>query len=189
MAASHMPNSLGIEPGQVAPDFELPNANKNLGKDILSLSEIMGDNGAIITFTCNHCPYVVGSESRIEKMAMKARENNIGFIGINSNDPVNYESDSLPNMVKRASRGMSYAYLHDADQSIATLYGAERTPEFYLINASGNVVYRGRLDDSPRDPAHATTSELSDAIDLLVAGKEITDNRTQSIGCSVKWKV
>ncbi len=184
-----MQTSNGIEPGQAAPNFELPNANKSLGKETLSLTDVMGINGAIITFTCNHCPYVVGSESRIEMMAAKARGNNIGFVGINSNDPINYESDSWPNMVKRASKGMSYAYLHDADQSIATLYGAERTPEFYLINAAGNVVYRGRLDDSPRDPSHATTSELSDAVDLLIAGKEIIDNRTQSIGCSVKWKI
>ena len=189
MLALYMPTSLGIEPGQQAPFFQLPNANKNVDSNILSLTEIMGSNGAIITFTCNHCPYVVGSESRIEKIAAKARENNIGFIGINSNDPVNYESDSWPNMVKRASKGMTYAYLHDADQSIATLYGAERTPEFYFVNASGTVVYRGRLDDSPRDPAHATTSELSDAIDSLVSGKEISESRTQSIGCSIKWKV
>ena len=81
MLASYMTTSSGIEPGQKAPFFQLPNANNNLGSSTLSLTEIMGSNGAIITFTCNHCPYVVGSESRIEKMAKKARENNIGFIG------------------------------------------------------------------------------------------------------------
>ena len=184
-----MSASSGIEPSQKAPSFELPNANQNLGTESISLSDAMGSNGLIIAFTCNHCPYVVGSESRIEDMAMKARENNIGFVGINSNDPINYESDSWPNMVKRASKGMSYAYLHDADQSIATIYGAQRTPEFYLIDSAGNVVYRGRLDDSPRDPSHATTSELSDAIDSLVAGEKIAEARTESIGCSVKWKI
>ena len=184
-----MSASSGIEPSQKAPSFELPNANQKLGPESISLSSAMGSNGIIIAFTCNHCPYVVGSESRIEDMAMKARENNIGFVGINSNDPINYESDSWPNMVKRASKGMSYAYLHDADQSIATIYGAQRTPEFYLINPTGNVVYRGRLDDSPRDPSHATTSELSDAIDSLVAGEQIAEARTESIGCSVKWKI
>jgi len=184
-----MSASIGIEPSQKAPSFELPNANQNLGPESISLSSAMGSNGIIIVFTCNHCPYVVGSESRIEDMALKARENNIGFVGINSNDPINYESDSWPNMVKRASKGMSYAYLHDADQSIATIYGAQRTPEFYLINSAGSVVYRGRLDDSPRDPSHATTSELSDAIDSLIAGEEIAEARTESIGCSVKWKI
>jgi peroxiredoxin len=184
-----MSTSSGIEPSQKAPSFELPNANQNSGSESISLSGAMGSNGIIIVFTCNHCPYVVGSESRIEDMALKARENNIGFVGINSNDPVNYESDSWPNMVKRASKGMSYAYLHDADQSIATIYGAKRTPEFYLINTLGNVVYRGRLDDSPRDPSHATTSELSDAIDSLISGEQIAQERTESIGCSVKWKI
>ena len=74
---------------------------------------------------------------------MKARENNIGFVGINSNDPINYESDSWPNMVKRASKGMSYAYLHDADQSIATIYGAQRTPEFYLIDSCRKCCLQG----------------------------------------------
>ena len=94
-----MSTSNGIEPGQKAPLFELPNANSDLGSGNLSLSTTMGNNGLIIAFTCNHCPYVVGSESRIEKMALKAKENGIGFVGINSNDPVNYESDSWLNML------------------------------------------------------------------------------------------
>ena len=92
-------------------------------------------------------------------------------------------------MVKRAKSGMSYAYLVDETQEIAKNYGAERTPEFYLIDSSGIVVYRGRLDDSPRDPSHATTSDLSDAIDELIAGEEISQIRNESIGCSVKWKI
>ena len=108
-----MSTAAGIEPGQKAPFFQLPNANNSIGNETLSLSDIIGANGAIITFTCNHCPYVVGSESRIEEMAKKATRNNIGFVGINSNDPIKYESDSWANMVKRASKGMSYAYLHD----------------------------------------------------------------------------
>lgn len=139
-------------------------------------------------FTCNHCPYVVGSEGRIEEIADKARRNGLGFVGINSNDPVKYEADSWENMVKRANKGMSYPYLHDQDQTVATSYGAERTPEFYLISESGTVIYRGRMDDSPRDPSHVTTSELSDAIEQLSGGQEISIQRTDSIGCSIKWK-
>ena len=91
-------------------------------------------------------------------------------------------------MVKRASKGMSYAYLHDSSQEIALSYGAERTPEFYLLNSKQEVIYRGRMDDSPRDPSHATTSELEDAINSLMSGQEISIARTESIGCSVKWK-
>ena len=100
-------------------------------------------------FTCNHCPYVVASESRIEAMATMARELGFGFVGINSNDPVRYTSDDWEHMVERASKGMSYPYLHDSTQEVAIAYGAERTPEFYLISGDLDVLYRGRLDDSP----------------------------------------
>lgn len=187
----YLPNDMAdaIEPGESAPDFKLPNANKNSGGTTVSLSEVIGDTGGVIMFTCNHCPYVVGSEPRIEDMAEKSRKNGLGFVGINSNDPVKYESDSWDNMVKRSSRGMSYPYLHDEDQNVAVSYRAERTPEFYLVSSSGNVVYRGRMDDSPRDPSHVSTNELSDAIDEYVSGKEISSSRTESIGCSIKWKL
>ncbi len=177
-----------IEPGAEAPDFELPNANQSSGSRTMSLSDVMGENGAILFFTCNHCPYVVGSEPRIEKAAERARNEGLGFAGINSNDPVKYESDSWENMVKRADRGMTYPYLHDSSQGVALSYGAERTPEFYLMDSDCKVVYRGRLDDSPRDPSHATTSELDNAIGELISGKEVSVPRTESIGCSVKWK-
>ena len=117
-----------------------------------------------------------------------ARKHGLGFAGINSNDPVKYESDSWDNMVKRANKGMTYPYLHDSSQEVALSYGAERTPEFYLLNSDSLVVYRGRLDDSPRDPSHATTSELEDAMEELASGANVSVPRTESIGCSVKWK-
>ena len=177
-----------IEPGNHAPKFKLPNANEASGEAQVSLSEVLGDRGGVVMFTCNHCPYVVGSEGRIEEIAEKARNNGLGFVGINSNDPVKYESDSWDNMVKRSQRGMTYPYLHDEDQMVATSYGAERTPEFCLVSSTGVVVYRGRMDDSPRDPSHATTNDLSDAIDDYVSGREVSNPRTESIGCSVKWK-
>ena len=179
---------MSIEPGHTAPEFILANANPSIGGNRVSLSELMGDKGAIIVFTCNHCPYVVASESRIELIASRARNSNLGFIGINSNDPVKYESDSWENMVKRAERGMSYPYLHDESQEIAISYGAERTPEFYLIDKNKIVVYRGRMDDSPKNPMGATSSELSDAIEALISNKAPQIQRTMSIGCSVKWK-
>ncbi len=103
-----MSTPIGLEPRDFAGNFSLSNANPNSGKELMTLAEAMGEKGTIVIFTCNHCPYVVGSETRIENMANKARENGIGFVGINSNDPVNYESDSWNNMVKRAVKGMSY---------------------------------------------------------------------------------
>ena len=121
-------------------------------------------------------------------MAEYCNVNGIGFVGINANDPDNYPADSFENMVKRAEKGMPYAYLHDATQEVATAWGAQRTPEFYLLDAEGVVTYHGRMDDSPRDPNNATTSELKDAIDAMLAGSTPAVHSTDSIGCSVKWK-
>ncbi|MDP6889387.1 MAG: thioredoxin family protein [Candidatus Thalassarchaeaceae archaeon] len=177
----------GLEPGDAGLPFDLRNAS-NSGEARISFPEIVTDVGCIVVFTCNHCPYVIGNESRIESIAARAREAGISFVGINSNDPVNYPTDGWEPMQKRAEK-MSYDYLHDSTQEVAKAWGAERTPEFYLLNDSGIIVYRGRLDDSPKDPSHATTSELSDAIDALLNGESPLIPRTDSIGCSVKWKV
>ena len=193
-----MSSNRGLEPGDFAADFELPNANSDFQKDIynaieygpphkVTLDETIGKLGGVIMFTCNHCPYVIANEERIELIAIKCRESGLGFVGINSNDPIVYPSDDWDHMKIRATE-MSYPYLHDSVQTIAHAYGAERTPEFYLVNGEKTVIYRGRLDDSPRDPSKATTSELDDAITSLLNGKPISIPRTESIGCSVKWK-
>ena len=179
--------SRGLEPGDAGSAFDLPNANSD-GPEHCSLSDLVTDNGCVVVFTCNHCPYVIGNESRIESIASRAREEGMGFAGINSNDPDNYPTDNWEHMQKRGAV-MTYPYLHDASQVVARAWGAERTPEFYLLDGNGTITYRGRLDDSPRDPNFATTSELSDAIDALLADESPDVVRTDSIGCSVKWKV
>ena len=177
-----------IQVGDKAPDYSLKNSNPLNGEDSLSLSDSMGTNGLVVVFECNHCPYVVASVDRINVMSQYCEEREIGFVGINSNDPVNYPADSFENMVKRAQKGMPYPYLHDPTQTTATAWGAERTPEFFLLNSEGVVIYRGRMDDNPRDPAQVTTSELKDAIDAMNSGIDPLVKSTESIGCSVKWK-
>ena len=177
---------MGYEPGDVVSGFNLPNAN---GGGDLSLDDVMTEVGAVVVFECNHCPYVVGSINRINKAAAKAEELGMGFVGINSNDAAVYAEDSFDNMVKRAEKGMPYPYLYDESQDVATAWGAKRTPEFYLVNGEGVVVYRGRLDNSPRNAMEATTSDLADAMDSLSMGDLPPVNRTESIGCSVKWKI
>ncbi len=179
---------MGLEPGHAAPDFDLPNANGAVGPSRMSLADVMGEHGAIVVFECNHCPYVVASVGRLNAMAEHAAGLGIGFVGINSNDPVVYENDSWEHMVKRADGGMPYPYLHDAEQTTAHAWGAERTPEVYLLNAAGDVVYRGRMDDSPRDPNAVEVEDLRLALDAMLAGQEPAVPRTESIGCSVKWK-
>tara|TARA_B100000614_G_scaffold261871_1_gene293018 strand:- start:322 stop:861 length:540 start_codon:yes stop_codon:yes gene_type:complete len=174
--------------GDVAPEFNLKNANPSNGGDTSSLGSLMRSNGCVVVFECNHCPYVIASIDRMNNMAEYCKVNEIGFVGINSNDPDNYPADSFENMQKRAEKGMPYAYLHDDTQAIATAWGAQRTPEFFLLNSNGEVIYHGRMDDSPRDPTKATTSELKDAIDAMIAGNTPVVQSTDSIGCSVKWK-
>ncbi len=177
-----------LQTGDSAPNFTLPNANPAIGGDSLSFSDASKPNGTLVVFECNHCPYVVASVDRMNAVAESCKAKDIGFVGINSNDPVVYENDSFEHMVKRAKGGMPYAYLHDASQEIARAYGAKRTPEFYLFDAAQRLVYQGRMDDSPRNPNDATTSELADAIEAMLGGQSPAIDYTESIGCSVKWK-
>jgi peroxiredoxin len=178
---------MGLEPGDEALTFNLTNANSEVGGEEVSLSDIVSESGAIVVFECNHCPYVIGNIERMEKMASRAREYGLGFVGINANDAVKYPDDSFENMQKRGT-GMSYAYLHDESQEVAEQWGAERTPEFYLLNSKSKIVYRGRLDNSPNDPTKATTRELMEAMDTMLMGDKPIVERTRSIGCSIKWK-
>ena len=104
---------MSLSIGDKAPEFHLQNANSSIGGEHSTLSASMGSNGCVIVFECNHCPYVIASIDRMNNMAEYCNVNGIGFVGINSNDPDNYPVDSFENMVKRAEKGMPYAYLHD----------------------------------------------------------------------------
>nr|MCS5533959.1 thioredoxin family protein [Candidatus Poseidoniaceae archaeon] len=155
---------MSLSTSDIAPDFNLKNANGNWYGDTVSLEKAKRPNGIVVAFECNHCPYVVAMISRMNAMAEYCENLGIGYVGINSNDENNYPEDSYENMVKRADNGngMPYSYLHDATQQVAQHYGAKRTPEFFLFNSQLELVYQGRMDDSPRNPAEVTTSELTD---------------------------
>tara|TARA_B100001093_G_scaffold162960_1_gene155339 strand:+ start:6698 stop:7261 length:564 start_codon:yes stop_codon:yes gene_type:complete len=176
-----------LHTGDQAPEFNLQNAHTSIGESMMSLEQSRKENGLIVVFECNHCPYVIGSIGRLEAFAASAASKGIGFVGINSNDPTVYPNDSFEHMQKRAT-GMSYPYLHDEQQDVAHAYGAMRTPEFFLFNADLVLVYSGRMDDSPQDPTKAQTSELADAVEAMLSGSAPAVTSTQSIGCSVKWK-
>jgi len=179
---------MSIEISGKMPDFELGNANPKVGGKIVNFTDRLEPNGLIILFECNHCPYVVASVERINEMANIASSKKIGFIGINSNDASVYDSDSFENMQKRAQKGMPYPYLFDETQIVAETFDAKRTPEFFLFDGDGRLVYKGRMDDSPRDPNQVSSTELLDAVNSLIEGKNIEPKVTDSIGCSVKWK-
>ena len=179
---------MALNIGDKALDYTLKNANDEIGGLSLNLQQSTGEKGLVIVFECNHCPYVVASIERMNNMSDYCNSKQIGFVGINSNDASVYANDSFEHMVKRAKNGMPYPYLYDETQEVAHSYGAKRTPEFFLFNSENTLVYRGRMDDSPRDPTQATTSELKDAIDAMLDERTPPVSETESIGCSVKWK-
>ena len=171
--------------GSVAPDFQLIGVDNKPH----SLSDFAGARALIVVFSCNHCPYVVGSEDRMIALFADYAPKGLAMIAINSNETDNHPTDSFPHMVERArAKGFPFPYVHDESQSVAKAYGALRTPHFFLFDSSLRLRYTGRLDNNPMDPLQATTHELRDALDSVLAGKPPAVPLTNPIGCNVKWK-
>ena len=173
-----------LEIGQNALDFSLPATDGQ----VYSLSDFADAAALVIFFTCNHCPYVIGSDEATRATAEKFIPQGVKFVGINSNSPNTYEEDSFSHMVERMDQHkFPWAYLHDATQDVAKAYGALRTPHFYVFDADRKLVYTGRAVDTPRDATQATVYDLDKALTELLAGQPITMPVTNPIGCNVKW--
>ncbi len=174
-----------LQPGQKAIDFKLTSTE---GKEY-TLSDFDEYKYLVVFFTCNHCPYVIGSDEVTRATAEKYHDKGVRFVGINSNSEKTYAEDSYPNMVARMeSYKFPWLYLYDRDQSIARAYGALRTPHFYVFNEERVLVYTGRGVDSPRDTSRMTVNDLDRALDELTSGKTISVPVTNPIGCNVKWE-
>jgi peroxiredoxin len=173
-----------LEIGQKAPDFTLPATD---GKTY-SLRDFKTDRILVVFFTCNHCPYVIGSDEVTRQTALKFIPKGVTFVGINSNSPNTYPEDSFDHMVRRMQeKKFPWLYLYDGSQDIARSYGALRTPHFFVFDAQRKLVYTGRGVDSPRDITKMTVNDLDNALTELVAGKPVTRPLTNPIGCNVKW--
>ncbi len=174
-----------LQLGEAAPDFDLPGVD---GKNH-SLAEFAEASLLVVAFTCNHCPYVVGSEERINKLQADYAPRGVALVAINSNETDNHPTDSFEHMVQHAKeKGFQFPYLRDDSQDVALAYGALRTPHFYVFDAERKLRYTGRMDDNPRNPGQETTRELRDALDALLEGNEPPVALTNPIGCNVKWK-
>lgn len=178
-------NMLPLE--TIAPDFKLLDTISN---QQISLANARGENGTVVMFICNHCPFVIHVNEEIVKIANKYSSQNIGFIAISSNDVINYPQDGPKEMRRNAlENDYPFPYLYDEDQSVAKLYDAACTPDFYIFNDSLNLVYRGQLDNSrPGNEIEVSGSDLREALDALVQNKSINRNQKPSIGCNIKWK-
>jgi len=173
--------SLGAE----APDFSLLATD---GKTY-SLEDFMDKEYLVIFFTCNHCPYVLGSDEITRQTAEKYRERGVGFVAVNSNSVNAYQEDDYPHMVERMEKNrFPWVYLRDKKQEVARAYGALRTPHFFVFDQDRTLVYTGRGVDNPRDPSRMTVNDLDNALSELVAGRSISVPLTNPIGCNVKWE-
>ncbi|GAG28162.1 unnamed protein product [marine sediment metagenome] len=176
--------SFTLQIGEKAPDFELPATD---GKTY-TLSHF-DDETLVIFFTCNHCPYVIGSDEVTRKTVERFTPKKVRFIGINSNSTNTVPTDSFEDMVNRMEEHkFPWLYLRDESQKVALAYGATRTPHFYVFDKERKLVYTGRGVDNPREASKATVNDLERALEEHTSGKPVSVPLTNPIGCNVKWE-
>jgi len=174
----------------------LMNQMKGIDGKNHTLASVKGEKGTLVVFTCNHCPWVVKWEDRIAQLAHEYAKQGVGVVLINPNDPVIEPRDSFENMKKRAAEiaarvkaidSFSIPYVVDATQEVARAFKAEKTPEIYLFDAAGKLVYTGATDDNADNASKVKKTWLKDALTALVAGQPIKESKTRAIGCTIKW--
>jgi hypothetical protein len=169
---------------------KIPKADVSM-KDIsgkqISLQEAFKENGLLVMFSCNTCPYVIKNQDRTKVISQYALANNVGVILLNSNEGMRDDDDSFEAMQAYAKeQGYQWSYAVDQQSVLADAFGASRTPECYLFNKAQNLVYHGAIDDNPSDAGNIKRTHLKAAIDEMVTGKEITVTTSRSVGCSIK---
>jgi len=174
-----------LEIGDKAPEFLLQATD---GQEY-SLKNFDANEVLVIFFTCNHCPYVIGSDEVTRKTAERFKSKNVAFVAINSNSPNAYPEDSFDHMVQRMkTHNFPWTYLYDRSQEVARQYGALRTPHFYVFDKQRHLIYTGRGVDSPRDTSKMKINDLERALEEHLEGKPVSVPLTNPIGCNVKWE-
>ena len=171
--------------GSQAPDFSLPNVDGTT----VSRSDFAG-KPLLVIFMCNHCPFVLHLKSALAQFAREYQEKGLAIVGISSNDVGTHPQDGPDKMkLEAADAGYVFPYLYDGTQDVAKAYRAACTPDFFLFDANGRLVYRGQFDDSrPQTEIPITGEDLRAACDAVLSGKPVKDHQKPSIGCNIKWK-
>jgi peroxiredoxin len=169
--------------GDPAPSFELPDTDG--ARHALD----GGDAATVVVFTCNHCPYALAWHDRLVAVARDYAGRGVRMLAINSNDAESYPRDSYEAMQERVRRegGWPMPYLHDESQDVAHAYGAQTTPDVFVIAPDGRVAYRGAPDADSGDPA-LDAAWLREALDDVLAGRPVRRAQTRPVGCSIKWR-
>ena len=158
------------------------------GKSV-SLADVAGKKGTLVVFTCNHCPWAKMWQTRVTEIGNAAGKAGIGMVAINANDPAEYPEDNMDGMKQRAKQlGIKFPYVIDATSDVARAFGATRTPEAFLFDAEGKLVYHGTIDDSPKDATAVKDAWLKDAVNAVSTGKTVTTAETKAMGCSIKFR-
>jgi peroxiredoxin len=174
--------------GSAAPDFKL----LSVDGDTYQLSDFKNSKAIVVVFMCNHCPYVIAVQDRINTLAQEYAVRDVQFLGINSNDSSRYPDDNFEAMKVRAKEeNFTFPYLWDEHQEVARAYGAVCTPEFFVYSVANGVTaleYKGRLDDSWKDESKVTRQDLQMALEDILDGKKPDPDQKPAMGCSIKWK-
>jgi peroxiredoxin len=171
-------------PSETLPAFRLPGVD---GK-IYTEADLRGKPASVVMFICNHCPYVKAIEDRLITLGKDLQALGVPALAICSNDSSEHPEDSFPELQKRwKEKSYPFPYLHDSTQEAAHTFGAVCTPDFFVYNNKGQLAYRGRLDDSWKDPSKVTRRELFEAVKNILAGQEALAEQKPSMGCSIKW--
>jgi thiol-disulfide isomerase/thioredoxin len=173
-----------LHPGDRLPRVApLPGVDGRLHELGASTAEIL-----VVVFSCNHCPYVQAYEERMIAL-QRDYAHALALVAINANDETNYPDDGFDRMVERHREiRMNYAYLRDASQEAAAAFGATHTPQFFVFDRERILRYAGKLDDNWKEPSKVTARYVRDAVDALLAGREVPLAETFSIGCTIKWR-
>jgi len=162
---------------------------KDISGREISLKEATKKNGLLVMFSCNTCPYVVKNQQRTREVCQYALDNGLGVVLVNANEGQRTDDDSFDAMKAYAQQqGYKWYYVVDKNSEIADAFGASRTPENFLFDKEGKLVYHGAIDDSPTDAAQVHRRHLQTAIDELTAGKDISVKTSRSVGCGIKRK-
>jgi len=158
------------------------------GKKV-SLGQAKGENGLLVIFSCNTCPWVIKWEDRYVELAKKYQSEGVGMIALNSNETTFESSDSMDKMKKHAKENnYNFYYARDDGSKLAREFGATRTPHVYLFNAENQLVYRGAIDDNAKNQKKVKKPYVADAIDAMLAGNTIKYASTKALGCGIKFK-
>ncbi|MFQ5865257.1 MAG: thioredoxin family protein [bacterium] len=167
-----------------------PKFSNLLGVDgkTYSMEDFDGKKILIVAFTCNHCPYVQAYEERLIEVQNEYSHKGVQLVAINANETEHYPEDDFDHMVNRAKeRRFNFPYLRDESQRVAAAYYARTTPEIFVLDQERNLRYHGRIDDNWEYPEEVESPDLRNALDELLANKEVSTPETQAVGCSIKW--